>query len=156
MTAEQKRFFKRVRKLKVETKPGLGPCWLWTGALRTNGYGHTQIKNGAGERRWRGAHQHSWEMVNGPIPAGLVLMHKCDTELCVRPDHLVPGTEAENRADRDAKGRLKGGPKLTARRVRHLRRRVAAGESVRELARRFGLRFQTVYRAVRGETWSGV
>jgi DNA invertase Pin-like site-specific DNA recombinase len=67
---------------------------------------------------------------------------------------LEPGTEAQNRADRDAKGRLKGGPKLTARRVRHIRRRFALGDSVRTLAKRFGLRFQTVYRAVKGETWS--
>lgn len=155
MTSHE-RFMAKVRVAKVETAAGLGPCWLWKGAQRTSGYGHFQYKDASGKRIWRGAHQYSWEQANGPIPAGLVLMHKCDIELCVRPDHLAPGTEAENRADRDAKGRLRGGPKLTERRVRHLRRRHAAGDSVRDLAKRFGLRFQTVYRAVKGETWGAV
>lgn len=154
MTA-QDRFMAKVRKERVEKITGLGPCWIWRGAQRTNGYGHFQYKDQAGKRIWRGAHQYSWEQLNGAIPAGLVLMHKCDTELCVNPEHLTPGTPAENRADRDAKGRLLGGPRLTARRVRRLRRRHAAGDTVRELAKRFGLRFQTVYRAIKGETWSG-
>lgn len=140
----------KVRVLKHETVAGRGPCWIWKGAQRTNGYGHLQVA----PKKWRAAHLYSWEHANGPIAPGLVLMHACDTELCVNPGHLDPGTQEQNRADRDAKGRLKGGPKLTERRVRHLRKRHASGESIRALAARFGIRFQTVYRAIKGQTWS--
>jgi hypothetical protein len=40
-----------------------------------------------------------WEDVKGPIPDGLQLLHHCDMPMCVNPDHLYPGTNADNRRD---------------------------------------------------------
>lgn len=37
--------------------------------------------------------------------AGKVVMHTCDNPRCINPDHLVLGTQAQNNADRHAKGR---------------------------------------------------
>lgn len=60
------------------------PCWLWTGAKTSTGYGHFQ-KTG----KWYQAHVWLWEQENGVIPYGLDLDHLCRVRLCIRPSHLV-------------------------------------------------------------------
>ena len=83
------------------------PCWLWQGRPNNNGYGLL---------RWGGkrmlAHRAGWEIQRGPIPPGegyhgTCVLHKCDTPLCVRADHLFLGTQQDNIADRESKGRNK-------------------------------------------------
>jgi len=75
-------------------------CWLWQGP--TDGrYGEIWY-NGAKCR----AHRITWELVNGPIPEGLLVCHTCDTPSCVRPDHLFLGTMSDNILDASRKGRL--------------------------------------------------
>jgi hypothetical protein len=76
-------------------------CWLWFACISGN--------NSYGAIRHNGkatlAHRVSWEMRNGPIPAGMHVLHRCDTPTCVNPDHLFLGTPLDNARDRDAKGR---------------------------------------------------
>ncbi|MGH7024521.1 MAG: HNH endonuclease signature motif containing protein [Caulobacteraceae bacterium] len=58
--------------------------------------------------KWRDtryAHRLAWELANGPIPDGLLILHKCDNPVCCNPDHLFLGTAADNHADCAAKGR---------------------------------------------------
>lgn len=52
----------------------------------------------------------SYLAYRGPIPDGYFVCHKCDTPACVNPDHLFVGTNADNVADRDKKGRVAKGP----------------------------------------------
>ena len=75
-------------------------CWEWTGAQFANGYGAFQV-NGKTVR----AHRFAWELAHGPIPEGIRVLHHCDNRLCCRPDHLFLGTDADNAADKIAKGR---------------------------------------------------
>jgi hypothetical protein len=77
-------------------------CWIWQGCVNTNGYGYLThcYKNYQ-------AHRFSWIIHNGEIPPGMWVLHKCDTPLCVRPDHLFLGTAADNNADAMRKGRAK-------------------------------------------------
>ena len=74
-------------------------CWLWTGKARREGYG------AVGWPKTISAHRLSWGLHNGPIPAGLWVLHKCDVRLCVRPDHLFLGTNLDNMRDRIKKRR---------------------------------------------------
>ena len=83
-----------------------GECWEWTGARNTQrgGYGTFTESRKSGHRIWR-AHRLAYELTYGPIPPGLVILHQCDNPACVRPDHLMAGTQADNIADMMAKGR---------------------------------------------------
>lgn len=95
----ERRFWSRVEKA------GPDDCWEWTGTRQLNGYGNF----GSGATRSRLVHRIAYELLVGPIPAGLVLDHTCHTRMpecqdnadcphrrCVNPAHLEPVTYREN------------------------------------------------------------
>ena len=144
-------------RLEIHTKRGPG-CWEWTGLRNPAGYGLTRY-----EGRARLAHRVAYQLANGPIPAGMFVLHRCDNPACVRLDHLFLGSIADNNADMRAKGRgydfdPKHGStnpkaKLTESAVRDIRTSKALGK---ELASKYGVT-QTVISAVRhGHIWKHV
>lgn len=88
----EERFAKKIRKV--------GACWIWIGGRNSRGYGCISV-NGRSER----AHRVAYRLWKGPIPQGMIVMHGCDTPLCVNPRHLSVGTHADNAKDREARGR---------------------------------------------------
>ena len=139
----------------------MSECVLWTGARFTDGYGRL------GSRR---AHRVAWEARYGPIPAGLVVCHHCDTPLCVRVSHLFLGTPGDNNRDsmlkgRRAKGEAVNTAKLTEAQVREIRRlyepAAVRGQhlgrtSNREIARRYGVSDAMISYILRGTSWRHV
>lgn len=169
---------------KVDKTPGHGPngdCWLWTAGLFDDGYGVFQIEGAA-----RRAHRLAWEFTHGSLPSftnmkdGIVIRHKCHTPRCCNPDHLEPGTTADNVRDRDLAGRTWEGPigdkhwsvahpekvvrgmqqpnaKLTDDNIREIRRRYAAGGvSQSELGREFGVEQPHISLIVNRKIWKHV
>jgi hypothetical protein len=97
MTNTPETFWKRVTKTES--------CWPWRGfAHKKTGYGRFNYLGGQYY-----AHRVSWLFSHGEIPIGLDVLHHCDNPPCVRPDHLFLGTQTDNNADRDAKGRGRWG-----------------------------------------------
>lgn len=137
----------------------LGQCWVWKrGALsRKCPYGQISVKH-----RMVRVHKFSWEIHNGPVPAGLSVLHKCDTPLCVNPHHLFVGTQKDNQEDMVAKGRESRGEsrpasKLTEGQVKDIRqryRKIAKGHgNGAALAREYGVSKQTILSIISGKTW---
>jgi endogenous inhibitor of DNA gyrase (YacG/DUF329 family) len=134
-----------------------GDCWLWRGSKGSDGYGILQT-GGLKQR----AHRVSYELTYGPIAEEACVLHRCDTPLCVRPDHLFLGTRPENMADKVQKGRQSRGEELaqarfTAEQVREIRRCYAAGGvSQRALARTYNVCPESIRAIVRRRNWKHI
>ena len=131
-------------------------CWEWMGSVNSDGYGDLKI-----EGRAKKAHRLSYELAYGEVPRGKKVCHTCDNRKCVRPDHLFVGTDADNHADRNAKGRQAKGEKhgrakLTEDDVVEIKMRLAAGESRGQIARDFGVDTAAVRFIDVGEHWKHV
>jgi HNH endonuclease len=132
-------------------KRGPDDCWTWVGAHHEFGYG---MANMSGKAVY--VHRLAWEEVNGPIPPGLCVLHRCDNPPCCNPAHLFLGTLQDNAADMAQKGRARrgrGNAKLTAVQVQSIRSGDAGGADRRQVARELGVSETTIWGAVTGKTW---
>lgn len=145
---------------KVHHEPNTG-CFIWGGSETGGGYGSFAVR-----RRMVKASRVAYELAHGPIPSGegwhgMCVMHRCDFRICVKPDHLMLGTHAENMADRNRKGRAArlagerhGMSKLSWAQVRAMRDAYAAGGvSYEDLMRQFGVSKPTVAGIITHRYW---
>lgn len=161
MKTLEERFWEKVKR-------GIGDeCWQWIGAKSRHGYGNFGIRAGRTAR----AHRFSYEQQYGPIPTGLLALHKCDNRLCVNPNHLFLGTQTDNMQDMILKGRRPcsrlseksqprgerhGGSKLKAADVLEIRRRRNSGERCIYLAEEFGVSRRQIRSIANRESWSHI
>jgi len=137
---------------RLVTKGEPDECWPWRGATIRGGYGNFRETN---PRRTVHAHRFAYELVCGPIPAGLMVLHTCDNPSCVNPSHLFVGTDADNMRDKTAKGRTPHGEahwrhKFTDTQVLEIRRLAAAGMTYSAIGRLLGVGDWTVGRIAKG------
>lgn len=71
-------------------------CWLWTGRIGKGGYGQMRVKPTGRPFGVMPAHRLAYQLLVGPIPAGMTIDHLCRVKNCVRPEHLEPVTASEN------------------------------------------------------------
>ena len=86
-----------IRKFEIDHET---ECWNWIAGIDGEGYGSFWLygKN-------RSAHRVAYQISVGQIPEDMYICHSCDNPLCVNPDHLWLGTQAENLQDMRDKGR---------------------------------------------------
>ena len=125
-------------------------CWEWTSFLTKDGYGIFRIN----------AHRMAWVLMNGAIPDGMLICHRCDNRSCVNPDHLFLGTPLDNMLDKVAKGRhnptrgeRSGTAKLTWDQVEEIRRAYRDGERQRDIAARYGVGQPAISVIVNRKRW---
>lgn len=104
------------------------------------------------------AHRLVWKFVNGEIPDGKIIMHKCDVPSCINPSHLCLGTHAENAADkvakmRQTKGEKSPAAKLTEEMVRDIRTDRRSHSAV---AAAFGVSKSAIQHVRSGYAWGHV
>ncbi len=142
---------------KVDIR-GENECWEWLASTRSDGYG--QIQRG---RRGEGiisAHRVSWEIHCGNIPDGLHVLHTCDNKICVNPNHLFLGTNADNVRDKKEKGfqirgTQMGTSKLSENDVIEIRNiKEVVGLSNAYLARLFGVSSSSISNIINRKRWA--
>jgi len=82
-------------------RDGPDSCWIWLGALSSDGYGRTRDES----QRQVMVHRAVFEHYVEPIPDGYFVTHICTIRECCNPAHLQLATDAEVRVLLDLRGR---------------------------------------------------
>jgi len=138
------------RRVKLDPITG---CHNWTGNITSDGYAHLTHRG----RKVR-AHRLAYETWVGQIGPSMHVCHHCDNRRCVNPAHLFLGSNAENTADRNAKGRQARGERagrarITEADVRAIR---ASKERTIDLARRLGIGPTAIFNIRHRRSWTHV
>ena len=137
----------------------MNTCLLWQGPINDKGYGRIYFN---GKRQL--VHRVAYKKYYGIDPKKLNVCHTCDTPLCINPDHLFLGTQADNLADMRAKGRGKNPPlfqgedhyegKLSAKDVLEIRKRYTGKRGERRaFAKEFEVSDGMIGHVVHGRKW---
>lgn len=128
-------------------------CWIYKGATDRRGYGRPcRMLFGGGRKRYY-AHRRSYEIHKGPIPEGMLVLHKCDNPPCCNPEHLFLGTDADNVWDKMRKGRH--ACKLTEDQVREIKRLLPTTPQ-KDLAKRFKISATMISSIYKGTRWGHI
>jgi hypothetical protein len=115
----------------VEIIPG--GCWKWNGSKAPAGYGRMKWDGGPDY-----AHRISWMIHNGPIPAGMAIVQKCNNYECTNPEHL----------------QIRAFKKLTADDVIMARELYGRGlASINDLSARFNVCYANMHNILTGKSW---
>lgn len=158
---QEKRFRSKI------LKHGNG-CHLWQCGKDKDGYGKFAI-TGRGPRKNNPvpvqkhvrSHKLIWELEFGPVSNGLVVRHTCDNPSCCNIEHLVIGTQSDNRRDcvtrgREPRGEQKSISKINNDKVLQIRKLSATGMNCCAVARATGVTRSIARSVLNGTTWRHV
>lgn len=142
---------------KVDVR-GPEECWNWKAACfqkigRGLDYGMFQF-----EGRTTQAHRVAFFFANGYLPEEKCVCHTCDNPRCCNPIHLFAGSDADNKSDRDKKGRQAKGvrhgrAKLNQEQVAALRKDRSIGMTYQVLGAKYGITHAAARRIALGITY---
>jgi hypothetical protein len=129
-------------------------CWEWQGHL-TKGYGRFHMG-----KSWV-SHRAAYTLLVGEIPDGMHVLHRCDNRRCCNPEHLFLGTNADNMADKAAKGRVPDmtgaknpNSRLTEKDIEDIRALYATGtKTQKEIGKMYGVTQVCISQVVTGLHW---
>lgn len=124
----------------------VGNCLIWSGRVNHKDYGQLRYKG-----RKDTTHRAMYDYVHGGIPAGMHVLHRCDTPRCVHPKHLFVGTNDDNVKDKILKGRMAS--KLKAQDVLEIRKLLSQGMLQKEVAKLYGVNSSNISRISNGKRW---
>ncbi len=143
------------QRILTRFRPLPNGCWIWTGdVFKGTGYGRVSH-----EGRGRLVHRLAWQLFRYPLPRGRMVLHSCDTKLCINfLDHLYDGTRIDNARDAVFRGQYPRGERLhnstlTEKVVRQVRYLYRNGVKVKAMAEIFGCGRHAIYKVVAGKTW---
>ena len=133
-------------------------CTLFIGSRDSCGYGRINR-----EGKLVRLHRAVWERDHGAIPRGHVVMHTCDRPACIEPAHLRIGTQRQNIADMDKKGRRRAlvgseqsRAKLTESDIPRIRAMLAEGYTCVAIGKIFGVTDMMIRHIKKGRAWTHV
>lgn len=149
---------------RVDKSADSDSCWPWKLA-KTRGYGQFGRRIN-GKLKNFSTHRLALEYkLNRHLRPGECACHKCDNPECCNPAHLFVGTQADNMADMNAKGRnawqrqrtttgeSHGMARLTEDQVRSIK---GDSRSLSKVAADYGVSLQQIWRIRHGYAWAHI
>lgn len=134
-------------------------CWICTKAYPTrSGYQRLQVVRNRVVHR-ASVHRVSFEHFQGPIAPRNLVCHRCDYRPCCNPDHLFQGTHSDNTKDmvkkqRGLVGVLNTNSAFTESDVLAMYQDEDSGMRRIEIARKYGVKPETISHILTGRNWS--
>lgn len=133
---------------------GRDECWPWHGPF--GGRARDRRPYFSAERERKMAYRWVWELVNGPIPDGMMILHSCDNGGapvgCCNPYHMRLGTLQEN--TKDMTDRQRHG--LPHNVIRAIRKLLSEGRTQHEIASLYGISRESVSAIATGRVYGHV
>jgi len=131
------------------------PHWLWSGKLIKSGYGQIRFQD-----KIQRVHRVAWlvfQKADTKMADHAIIRHLCRYRHCVNPEHLEPGTDADNARDKirdgtSGRGERSPSAKISAGTALQIKQSKGNGTATQR-AERFGTSVPIVWNIDRGATW---